>query len=45
MTEVGGQNEIDNKLLQNISSITSYQVLNDILIMKGINCEIELKKE
>ena len=45
ITEVGGQNEIDNKLLQNISSITSYQVLNDILIMKGINCEIEFKKE
>ncbi len=45
MTEVGGKNEIDNKLLQNIPTITSYQVLNDILIMKGINCEIEFKKE
>ncbi len=44
-TELGGQNKIDNKLLQNISKITSYQVLNDILILKGSNCEIKFKKK
>ena len=45
ITEVGSQNEIDDKLLKNIPSVSSYQVLNDDLILKGYNCEIELKKE
>ncbi len=44
-TEVGGQNEIDAKLLQVTSKITSYKVLENILLLKGDNCEIELKKE
>lgn len=45
ITEVGGQNEIDHKLLQNISSITIYQVLDDDLFLKGDNFEIEFQKE
>ncbi len=45
ITEVGGQNEIDDKLLKNIPSVSSYQVLNDVLILKGNNCKIELKQE
>lgn len=45
ITKVGGQNEIDAKLLQVTSKITSYKVLENILLLKGDNCEIELKKE
>jgi hypothetical protein len=45
ITKVGGQNEIDDKLLQVTSKITSYKVLENILLLKGDNCEIELKKE
>lgn len=44
-TEVGVQNDIDDKLLQVTSKITSYKVLENILLLKGDNCEIELKKE
>ena len=45
ITEVGGQTEIDNKLLKYVPSVSSYQVFNNILLLKGKNCEIELKKK
>ena len=44
-TEVGGKNEIDDKLLQNIPLITSYQVLSNYLFFKGNDIKIEFEKE
>ena len=37
--------KFDEYIVQNIKSIQSYQVLNDILILKGDDFEIELEKE
>ena len=44
ITEIGGQNIIDKKLLQYLPKIFSYKVMNDELILIGNNCKIKLKK-
>ncbi len=44
-TEICCDSDFDEDVAKTIVLITSYQVLNDILKLKGSNCEIELKKE
>ncbi len=44
LTEVGGQNEFDYKLLDVMPSVVSYQVIGNNLILKGEEGEIVLKK-
>ena len=44
-TYVCCNNDFEQDFLPIISKITSYQVLDNILLLKGDNCEIELKKE
>lgn len=45
ITEKCCDSDFDEHVGNAIILITSYQVLDDILILKGKNCEIELKKE
>lgn len=44
-TKIAGENEIDKKLFQIISKVTSYQVLDEYLILKGEKFEIKFQKE
>ncbi len=44
-TEICCDSDFDEDVAKIILLMTSYQVLDDILILKGNNCEIELKKK
>lgn len=44
-SEVGGQNDFDNKLLDIMSSVTSFQVLGNSLILQGDKGEVKFRKK
>jgi hypothetical protein len=44
-TQAGGGNGIDNILLENMNSITSYRVIKDKLFFYSENMKLELEKE